>query len=141
MQGSSDVLQFKVPPDKITKLKTIPKRTIQSDYEVSHTSDLCTSYKPVNLNPSKSGPTLAKMLQGKYPVSTIDIQCHDFPPPIAATVYPSKQPRWTEDETERERQQVTPITKIKSQETNLKQKIESTEDLSNPLSRYSSAAP
>ena len=53
------------------------------------------------MNPSKSGPTLAKILQGKYPVSNIEIQCHNSPPPIVATVYPLEQPWWTNHESKR----------------------------------------
>ena len=120
MQGSSDVLQFRFPPDKIKKMSIIPKRAVQSEYEVSQNSDTIKTYKPVNLNPSKSGSTLATVLQGKYPISNAKYQRHNF-------LLPKTNP-----------QETNLMIKIESQETNLKQKIESSEDLSNPLSRYSS---
>ena len=120
MQGSSDVLQFRFPPEKIKKMSIIPKRAVQSEYEVSQNSDTMKTYKPVNLNPSKSGSTLATVLQGKYPISNAKYQRHNF-------LLPKTNP-----------QETNLMIKIESQETNLKQKIESSEDLSNPLSRYSS---
>ena len=76
MQGSSDVLQFKVPPDKVKEMSIFPKRATRFEYEVSHNSEPITKYKPVNLNPSKSGPALAKILQSKYSIPNDEIQCH-----------------------------------------------------------------
>ena len=123
MQGSSDVLQFKVPPDKVKEMKICPTRATRAEYEVSHTSEPIMTYKPANLNPSKSGPALAKILQGKYSIPNAETKCH-------VDLLPEPVSRGTQEN--------NLVIKIESQETNLKQKIESSEDISDPLPRHSS---
>jgi len=64
---------------------------------------MTTRYRPVNLNPSKSGPILAKSLQGKYIIPIVNFQ--------------NNSP-----------QENNLLRKIESQENNLFRKIQSQEN-------------
>ena len=153
MQGSSDVLHFKVPPDRSLMQ---PMNTIFSDHEDIQDSE---RNKPANLNPSKSGPTLAKILQGKYPTQNIDgdkvnipsnnpenpmkesqpieAECITMTPTSSKPINPT-QVEPTKSSQKKKDQENNLESKIESQENNLKRKIERLEDLSIPPPRHSS---
>ena len=93
-----------------------------SDHEVSQDPDRIQNFKPVNLNPSKSGPTLEKILQGKYSAQNIETKCITVNSPSSIPKNPMKQVKPTETSRNITDQENNLELKIESQENNLKRK-------------------
>jgi hypothetical protein len=71
----------------VTSLNSKNQDTLP-EYEVSQNSGPITRYRPVKLNPSKSDPTLAIILQGEYSFPNVEIQCINAPLPSAISPTP-----------------------------------------------------